>query len=509
MAFDGKRVSAFVEEAWSYSDHRIGERTEKNGPVIEALEDYIEVPNLSPAFDPDWANNGHMDEAIALMMKSIEDLKKFWAPKCKTDDIKSRVVGGRNAQEMDGAQRRTPLIVVDVPAFGNPASGGTILMYGHMDKQPHLAAELWTDEFSPVEPVIKGGKLYGRGGADDGYALYGSLTALMSLREQGASHARAVIIVEACEESGSRDLEYYIDKLTDELGDVTLIVCLDSGCGNYDQLWTTNSLRGMVSGVLSVEVLSSGVHSGDSSGVVPSSFRIVRSLISRIEDEATGEVKSHALRTTIPANIRDAAKKTLDVLGASSYDKFPFIDKSVKPVETDPLEMALNRTWRTQLAVIGIDGLPKPEGAGNVMLPYTRAALSFRLPPTIDSAEAAAAIKKILEVDPPYGARVKFDVLDDGNGWAAIDVADWMSEALADGSAEFFGAPPMSMGEGGSIPFMSMLARKFPRAQFMISGVLGPGSNAHGPKEFLDIPAAKKLTMCVARVVSSHADASA
>ncbi|MDL2264216.1 M20/M25/M40 family metallo-hydrolase [Synergistaceae bacterium OttesenSCG-928-I11] len=508
MAFDAKRARDFVEAAWRYADHRIGDRhPEKNGPLVNALEEYIEVPNLSPAYDAAWAENSSMDRAVALLTDWVERLKKEWAEKgCKTDDVRTRVVGGPENPEMDGGKRRTPLVVVEVPAFGDPCAEGTILLYGHLDKQPHLDRALWTDEFDPVKPVIKEGRLYGRGGADDGYALFGALAALMALREQGTPHARAVIVIEAGEESGSPDLEYYIEKISADLGDVTLIVCLDSGCGNYDQLWTTNALRGLVSGVLTVNVLTEGIHSGEASGAVPSSFRILRQLLSRVEDEETGEVKSHALKVVIPTNIRDAAKRSVDVLGPSVYRKYPFVDGGVKPVDPDPVEVMLNRTWRTQLAVIGMDGLPKPEGAGNVMLPHTRAALSFRLPPTLDSGAAATAIEKILETDPPYGAHVSFETLDHGNGWAAVEVADWLRTALEESSKEYFGTPPMQMGEGGSIPFMDMLAQKFPRAQFMITGVLGPGSNAHGPKEFLDIPTVQKLTASVARVIAGHAD---
>jgi len=329
-----------------------------------------------------------------------------------------------------------------------------VLLYGHLDKQPEMVG--WAEGYGPWIPRLEGDKLYGRGGADDGYAMFAALTALAALREQGAPHARCVILIEACEESGSYDLPPYVEHLSPRIGNPSLVICLDSGCGNYDQLWLTTSLRGMAAGTLKIEVLEEGVHSGDASGVVPSSFRILRQLLSRLEDEATGAIKTAPFYAQIPAERLEQAKRAAAALGDNVYTKFPFAG-GTKPMSDDVTELVLNRTWRPQLAVTGIAGLPQPGDAGNVMLPYTTAKLSLRLPPTLD-AEAA------------------------------------------------FGAPPAYMGEGGSIPFMAMLGERFPQARFVVTGVLGPHSNAHGPNEFLHIPTGRKVTKVIAQVLADHAN---
>ena len=392
---------------------------------------------------------------------------------------------------------RTPVILIDVPGD----STDTVLLYGHLDKQPEMVG--WTDGFGPWVPRIEGDKLYGRGGADDGYAMFGALSALLALREQGAPRARCVILIEACEESGSYDLPYYVDHLAARLGNPSLVVCLDSGCGNYDQLWLTTSLRGMTAGTLEVRVLDEGVHSGDASGVVPSSFRIMRQLLSRLEDEDTGTVRPPELYAQIPAERLAQARHAAASLGDAVYTKFPFVS-GMSPACDDLTELVLNRTWRPQLAVIGIDGLPSPGDAGNVLLPYTRAQLSLRLPPTLDAEGAAAALRTLLEKDPPYGAHVGFGLGSSATGWHAPALAPWLEQSLARASQVTFGAPPAYMGEGGTIPFMAMLGEKFPQAQFVVTGVLGPHSNAHGPNEFLHIPTGRRVTAVIAQVLADH-----
>ena len=320
--------------------------------IVPTLVEYIKIPNKSPAFDPDWAAHGYMDEAVSLFER--------WA-RAKLPSLPGATL------EVVRLPGRTPVIVIDVPGAG----ADTVLLYGHLDKQPEMKG--WTEGFGPWIPRLEGDKLYGRGGADDGYAMFGALSALLALREQGVPHARCVILIEACEESGSYDLPYYVDHLAGRLGSPSLVVCLDSGCGNYDQLWLTTSLRGMTAGTLDVRVLDEGVHSGDASGVVPSSFRIVRQLLSRLEDEATGAVRPSELYAQIPAERVAQARDAAAALGDTVYTKFPFVP-GMAPAADDLTELVLNRTWRPQLAVIGIDGLPSPGDAGNVLLPFTRGA---------------------------------------------------------------------------------------------------------------------------------------
>jgi len=474
---DTARLSQFVGDLW-------------DAEIVPQLVEYIRIPNKSPMFDAQWAEHGHMDAAVRLMTT--------WAR------AKLQALPGATL-EVVRLEGRTPLIYIDIPATGSAgAADDTVMLYGHLDKQPEMTG--WAEGLGPWTPVLKGDKLYGRGGADDGYAIFGSLSALLALHDQGLPHARCVILIEACEESGSYDLPFYVDHLADRIGSPSLVVCLDSGCGNYDQLWLTTSLRGMTGGNLTVQVLEEGVHSGDASGVVPSSFRILRELLSRLEDPATGTIKPKELYVEIPPQRIEQAKVSARVLGDDIYSKFPWVD-GMRPVSDDLAELVLNRTWRPQLAITGIGGIPPLESAGNVLRPKTSVKLSLRVPPTLSGAKAGEFVKQLLEKDPPYGAKVSFELEKDGSGWNAPALSPWLAEAVDEASRHYFGAPATYMGEGGSIPFMGMLGEKFPKAQFLITGVLGPHSNAHGPNEFLHIPTGKKVSMVVAEVVARHGKA--
>jgi acetylornithine deacetylase/succinyl-diaminopimelate desuccinylase-like protein len=454
--------------------------------IVPTLIEYIAIPNKSPSFEPDWAKLGHMDKAVNLFVA--------WANK------KLSALGGATLS-VERLPGRTPLIFIDVP--GTAKGGDTVLLYGHLDKQPEMTG--WAEGKGPWLPVMEGDKLYGRGGADDGYAMFGALSALLALKEQNAPHARAVVVIEASEESGSPDLPFYMDALADRIGKVSLVVCLDSGCGDYERLWLTTSLRGLVGGTLRVEVLEEGVHSGDASGIVPSSFRILRQLLARLENIETGEVLVEELCAPVPAERAEQAKVAAEALGDQVFAKFPFV-KGMQPAARDRAELVLNRTWRPALSVTGLAGAPEPGKAGNVLRPFTEAKLSMRLPPLVDAVMASKRIKDILETDPPYGARVSFHEDEPGTGWNAPRTAPWLDAAIQDASHASFGKGAAMMGEGGSIPFMGMLGAKFPEAQFVVTGVLGPHSNAHGPNEFLHIPTAKRVTEVIARVLAAHAE---
>ena len=452
--------------------------------IVPALREYIRIPAKSPHFDKAWQKNGYIDAAVALAAD--------WCGKNPVPGMKLEVV------RLEG---RTPVLLLDIPAF-NSSSKETVLMYGHLDKQPEMVG--WKEGYGPWEPVIADGKLYGRGGADDGYAVFCAISALKELHEQKRSHARVVVLIESCEESGSYDLPAYLDLLEPRIGVPALVVGLDSGCGNYEQLWSTTSLRGLINGVLTVEVLTEGVHSGDASGVVVSSFRIARMLLDRIDDPATGIVKHAGFHAQIPPERAAQAKKAAQVLGEEIWRKFPFVP-NMQPMQADLADLVLNRTWRPFLAVTGADGLPPPASAGNVLRPKTELVLSLRLPPTVKADSVAQQLKAILEADPPYGARVTFKAGHAGTGWHAPQNAAWLENAVDTSSRQHYGKPAMWMGEGGTIPFMAMLGLKYPAAQFLITGVLGPHSNAHGPNEFLHLDYAKRLTACVADVLAAHA----
>ena len=460
-----------------------------DGDIVKQISDYITIPAKSPGFDADWRAHGYID----TVMRNAA----AWVEAQKVEGLTLEVI------RLDG---RTPVLFFEIPAT-RVDSTQTVLMYGHLDKQPEFTG--WRSDLGPWTPKYQDGKLYGRGGADDGYAVYASIAAVQALKAQNVPHPRIVGLIETCEESGSYDLLPYVDALRKRLGEVALVVCLDSGAGNYDQLWLTTSLRGMGGGVLKVEVLDEGVHSGDASGVVPSSFRILRHVLDRLEDSATGRLLPQSFHCAIPADRLAQAKATASVLGDELYKRFPWAHYDCEgssaftlPMTTDPLEALLNRTWRPTLSVTGAEGFPAMKDAGNVLRPYTAFKLSLRFPPLIDAAVAVQELKKLLEDNAPYNAKVTFEGGGGATGWNAPSTVDWFENALNDASQNFFGAPCGTIGQGGTIPLMNMLSKGFPSAQMMVCGVLGPKSNAHGPNEFLHVPYAKKLTAAVAHVMA-------
>ncbi len=456
--------------------------------IIPVLHDYIEIPNVSEAFDPEWREHGHMDAAVELI--------RGW---CAARPIPGMSVG---VHELPG---RSPVIVVEVPPTGGAPStmtgDDTVLLYGHLDKQPEM--EGWRDGLGPWTPVLEGDRLYGRGGADDGYAAFASLSAIEAVHAAGGSHARLVVLIEASEESGSPDLPAHVEALAHRIGSPSLVICLDSGCIDYERMWVTTSLRGMATATLQVDIVEEGLHSGDVSGMVPSTFRIARSLLSRIEDERTGSVELETVAVDIPADRMAQAAATAAEVGPIA-DRYPFVD-GAGPTTTDPTEQLLARTWRAALSIVGADGLPPTGRAGNVLRPSTSLKLSLRVPPTADAAAAAAEMAAVLSADPPYGARVTVTDVESGPGWNAPATAPWLETALDAASTHAFGRPARSFGEGGSIPFMGMLGERFPDAQFVITGVLGPDANAHGPNEYLHLPTARRLTLAVADLLDAHA----
>jgi acetylornithine deacetylase/succinyl-diaminopimelate desuccinylase-like protein len=468
MSLETERTREFVQRAW-------------DGDIVPALTEYIRIPAKSPLYDTRWAEHGHIERAVTL----ITD----WARRRKIEGLAVEVV------RLEG---RTPVILMEAPGAG----GQTVLLYGHCDKQPEMVG--WAADGGPWTPVRRGNRLFGRGAGDDGYAAFSALTAIEALQAQGVPHARCVVLIEASEESGSPDLPAYVEKLAERIRP-GLVVCLDSGCGDYDHLWATTSLRGVVSGTLTVEVLSEGVHSGGAGGIVPSSFRILRQALDRIEDARTGEILVRECHVDIPPHRLEEVRAVAAVLGDDVWRKFPYVP-GMQPVTKNNVEALLNNTWRPALAVTGVGDIPALADAGNVLRPRTSLKLSLRLPPTCDAAQAVKRVKETLEAEPPYGARIAFTTGErPGSGWNAPAMAEWLRASVERASSAYFGKPPMFDGLGGSIPFMDMLGKRFPQAQFLVTGVMGPGSNAHGPNEFIDLPTGVKVTACVANVLADHA----
>ncbi len=453
------------------------------GSIVEQLATYVRIPNKSPLFDPDWEKHGHMEAAVQLMAE--------W---CRAQRLPGMTV------EVKRLPGRTPVLLVDVPG----ELPGCVLLYGHLDKQPEFTG--WHPGLGPWEPVLREGKLYGRGAADDGYAVFSSLAAIAALKAQRVALARCVILIEACEESGSADLPAHLEALGDTLGEPSLVVCLDAECGNYDQLWCTTSLRGNLVGELSVRVLEEGVHSGMSSGIAPNPFRIIEQLLARLEDPLEGTLNPPELSVDIPEDRLAQIRTAANVLGDSVAGKLPWA-AGARAVSGDPVELLVNSTWKAALAVTGADGLPPTRSAGNVLLPELTLKLSLRLPPTCEPLRAARVVKEVLEHDPPYGAQVRFSPGTPTGGWNAPSFASWLETSIEAASRQIYGRGAVHIGCGGTIPFMAMLGERFPQTQFFITGVLGPHANAHGPNEFLHLDYAEKLTACVSLVLADHARA--
>uniref|UniRef100_A0A7S1R526 Peptidase M20 dimerisation domain-containing protein n=1 Tax=Neobodo designis TaxID=312471 RepID=A0A7S1R526_NEODS len=469
-------------ETWARINDFVGGKWDAE--VVPTLSEYIKVPNLSPMFDPDFATNGLQEKAFALLI----------------DWLKQQPVKGMKYELLE-EQGKPPFLCIEID--GTVPTAKTLLMYGHMDKQPPLRP--WAEGLDPYEPVIRDGKLYGRAGADDGYAIFASVLSVMALQREGIPHSRVCIIIEADEESGSSSLKGWIEKTKDRLGDVDLVITLDSGSCSYDQLWVTTSLRGVA--IVSVEcsTLYEGMHSGIAGGVVPDTTRILRHQLDNVEDSRTGDIKVAECHCEIPAAIREGGYASLEKLGFDAFlAQFPF-QQGVKAENTTSVaDLAIRNFWKPSLTIVGVDGLPSVADGGNVLRQLTRFKLSIRLPPNVDGAVAAKAVAAALERDPPNGVTVKATVMGFANGWASPPISPWLMESLNTGSQQVFQKPAALLGLAGTIPFLGMLGEMFPQAQFVISGVLGPQSNAHGPNEFLHIGFGKGVNGCMARVVADH-----
>ena len=469
--FDPAAASAHADRMWAEE-------------AVPVLRDYIRIPNVSPDYCPTWAEDGHMDRAVELV--------RDWCARRPIEGLTVEVL------RLPG---RTPLLIVEIPAAGGGRDDEPVLLYGHLDKQPEMVG--WRDGLGPWEPVVEGDRLYGRGAADDGYAVCAALGAVEAVRAAGGAHNRCVVLIEASEESGSPDLPAYFDALADRIGTPGLVVALDSDSTTYDRLWVTTSLRGIVMAVLDVQILTEGVHSGLAGGIVPSSFRILRRLLDRVEDPETGAVLVPEMHVDIPPH-RDAQLRELASALGERAREFPLVT-GARPQAASAYDALVASMWAPAIAVTGAEGLPGMGAAGNVLRPRTAVKLSVRVPPTCDAAAAGRALQRALTAAPPYGAHVEARVESAEDGWDAPADPVWLERVLDEASRSHYGNPPARTGVGGSIPFIAMLGRRFPSAAFVVTGVLGPGSNAHGPNEFLHLPTARRLTAAVAQVLDAHA----
>ena len=467
-SIDFTRLSEYIDKQWDES-------------ALPSLCDFIEIPALSPSFDADWEENGYLDAAIETFVSWVKSL-----PLEKTTISVHRL------------KNRSPLLLITIEG----EVSNEVLFYSHLDKQPEATG--WSEGKGPWKPVIEDGWLFGRGSVDDGYGGYAGILSVLGLQEQGISHPTCRFLIETGEESGSPDLELYLDELKSQLGTPDLVIVLDTGGMDYDRLWVTQSLRGIVAGTLSVKVSSVGVHSGHGSGVMPSSFRLARQLLSRLEDENTGEILPEWLHLKINDEMKNTCSEIVKMKGDEMKD-FPLLEGVKKQVE-DPLDIFMTMNLKPSLSVIGADGIPPIEAAGNVLRTNTDLKISIRTPPGIDASTVANKVQKLFEENPPNGAHVTAKMTEVADGFLSPKLPEAISSALEEACKEFYGKNSMSLFIGGTIPVMAMLQSRYSDSKFIITGAGGPGGNAHGPDEKLHISTAKKVTKCMSSVVKSVAD---
>ena len=455
------------------------------GAAVEGLKSLIRVPNLTPSADPEFLTNGLIQQAI--------DAVKTWIEAQGIPGLKTTVFADPG---------REPLLLVEIP--GTAPDAKHVLTYGHLDKMPHLDPAGWRNGLGPTTPVVEGNKIYGRGTNDDGYNSFCLMTAIRYLHEHGLKYPKITIILESGEESGDTEIKRYLDELKPRIGDVGLIVVLDCEAQDYDTVWCCTSLRGVVNGTLSIHHLATPCHSGMATGLVPSTFRIARMLISRLEDEQTGEIKVKEAHVEIPANRIQQAKDVAAHLGERSHEIVSPLD-GCKLLTTDNSQLLINKAWKPGLAVTGCDGIPPIASASNVMRTNTDLKLSLRIPPGVDAEALGKTLKSVLEADPPYGAKVTYDCSAAGNGWCGRDFSPEIDQVITEASMKIFGNKPAYYGEGGSIPLCNKFQELWPEAQTLVTGCAGTDSNPHGYNESLDLPYTGKFTAIVAAILAKLA----
>ena len=461
-----RNVFRKIEEAWQ-------------GDALEALAEFVRLPAKSPDFDPDWEQNG-------VLLRALEDAAR-WA----------KVRFPEGTFEILSAPGVTPVLWVDIP--GTPP-GRPALFYGHFDKQPEAGE--WSEGLAPFEPVLRDGRLYGRGTADDGYSFYAALTAARAMDEAGRKRPRIMGVFETREESGSGDLPHYLPELSKRAGRPSVLTVLDLGIQDKTRLWRTQSLRGVVTFTLKVEVLASGVHSGVTSGIVPSSFAVMRTLLDRLEDPATGRVKVASMHVPEPTRHMPALRRLAELSGEDLWKRFPWAGET-EPRSFDPLELLLKNGWQPTLSILGAEGLPPVKEAGALIRPSTTLKLSFRIPPGVDAQKAAEDAVALVTTNVPSKAKVTVANLHAEPGFEAPAGAEWLDAAWSKASEELFRETAEDVFDGATIGILPKFVKAFGPCPFLCTGVLGTEDNAHAPDESVSLEYLTKLTCAVASVLDA------
>lgn len=452
---------------------------------IPGLMDFIRIPSKSTDFDPNWESNGFLKQACesaALWLKGI-------IPDARC--------------ELLTETGRTPCLFVEIPPTKGYENSAAMAFYGHFDKLPETGE--WQEGLGAWTPVLKNNCLYGRGSADDGYSFYLMGVCVAALKTLNHAHPRIIGIFETQEESGSKDLPYYLNLIHDRLGSVNAFFILDNSCSDYERLWTVSSLRGVIKGTLKVKVLSHGVHSGAYSGIVPDAYGIAQHLLSRVYDPLTSEVKIPSCLAKIPDTCQQQLQNVGNILGDQIWNRAPLLP-GVSPISTQPDELLLQNTWKPALTITGISGIPVPENAGNIIHGDVALTLSMRVPPLIDLKQAVNDLNQLLTTDIPFGCEVSLTSISAEPGWASFHTDSKIQELLSKASECHFGKPLATTGQGGSIPIVNEFEKHLPNTALVVTGALGTDSNAHAPNEFLNMNYAKKLTAVIAQVICDFTD---
>ncbi len=452
---------------------------------LPALRATVPIKALSPKFDPNWATTGEIDRMVEFLKTWVDDQ---YYPRLTAEII--RIPG------------LTPLLYVDIAGD----APGTVVFYGHGDRQPEFKG--WRPGLDPWKAVDERDRLYGRGTADDGYALFAAMGALTILNTQYWSLPRCIILIEMSEESGSPHLTAHLEALKERIGKPDMVACLDAGCGDYKRAWVATSLRGTISFKLGVRVLAQGVHSGEAGGIVPDSMRIMRALLNRLEDAETGRIHLSSANVVIPSDRLRESYAAGNLLGAEALHKLFPLAGATRLMKDEPDLLLVSNAWEPSLTVIGIeDGVPEKDrqSPGNTLRSETIFHCSLRIPPTADPEAVIRELRALLTAPGqiPYNADVTLTINGGYAGWNSKPHASWLEQAIHHGSQAFFGNPPGLMGVGGSIPFVEIFRRMFPDAESIITGILGPESNAHGPNEFAHKPMLKMLTAWLAEILAA------
>ena len=450
-----------------------------SGDFLDALQDMVRIPAVSPSFSPDWEADGHIEEIIQYAAE--------WLRAQNDPDLGVRI------SRLPG---RTPLLIATMP--GSTADAQNVLLYGHLDKQP--AGEGWTIPGGAWNPTLNDGYLFGRGSADDVYSLFAMWGAICAAKASGAGYPACTLLLEGSEESSSCDLPAHMDALASVIGQPDLVICLDAFTPNYERLWATSSLRGIVVMDLTVDVLDASTHSGDAGSIVPSPFRILRELLDRVEDATDGSVLLPELTTAVPASVSDVITGMVRDGLTTPMSGFPVL-AGVESDQASLFDEFLRRAWSPSVTYAGMDGFPSSKKAASIILPGITVRLSIRTPPDLDPDIAAGALVEAFTKAPPSGARVKVDVIAAEAGWPGTELTDILTTAVTAASERNFGAAAGQFAAGVTIPFVGMLSRRFPAAKVLTIGALGPDSNPHAPDESLNLAAAAKVTACVADIL--------